>query len=97
VEVEEGEEEGVNLTPCRSSSVYVPERHSLSLSLSLLLSQSWNRLDYEIRSKMLDYWLGLGWVGWYCFSSIALYHTSRGRLFMVWFGLVPAFGELYDI
>jgi hypothetical protein len=56
----------------------------ISLSLSLLLSQSWNRLDYEIRSKMLDYWVGFGLGGtvldWTVFHHRII--PSRGRLFM---------------
>lgn len=54
------------------------------LSLVLLLSQSWNRLDYEIRSKMLDYWVGLGWIGCTVFhpSHYTTYHAG------VWFGSV---------
>jgi hypothetical protein len=50
VEVEEGEEEGVRCTNIPYTI----------LSLSLLICCLSLGIDYEIRSKMLDYWVGLG-------------------------------------
>jgi hypothetical protein len=71
VEVEEREEEGVRCTNIPYTI----------LSLSLLICCLSLGIDYEIRSKMLDYWVGLGFT---VFQHRII--PSRWRLFMVWFG-----------
>jgi hypothetical protein len=42
---------------------------------------------------MLDYWVGLGWIGYYCTIFRHRIIPSRGHLFMVWFGSVLALGR----
>jgi hypothetical protein len=74
----------------RTNLAFEAYEHPLYNPLSLLCCLSLG-IDYEIRSKMLDYWVGLSWVGldWVLLYYFSSSHYTITRAFvhgLVWFG-----------